>query len=87
MPPLKQNPAAGESAQSIKVDTTKPAKRRVRQPAIGTHAIDHVQVPHRMRADQEREELFMERMKSKQDFHPNPRFTKVMQKAANREGA
>jgi len=59
------------STLSIKADATKPAKRRV---------------PHRMRADQEREELFMERMKSKQDFHPNPRFTRVMQKAANREG-
>lgn len=43
-------------------------------------------VPHRMRADTEREELFMARMQSKQDFSTNPRYTKQVQQAAVREG-
>eukprot|EP00656_Telonema_subtile_P014569 TRINITY_DN17487_c0_g1_i4.p1 TRINITY_DN17487_c0_g1~~TRINITY_DN17487_c0_g1_i4.p1 ORF type:complete len:1445 (-),score=461.84 TRINITY_DN17487_c0_g1_i4:50-4384(-) len=39
-----------------------------------------------IRDSTEREELFMSRMQSKQDFSKNPRFTKQVQQAAAREG-
>lgn len=51
--------------------SAKPAKRRV---------------PHRLRVDSEREEMFMERMQTKLNFTTNPRYTKKVEEAATMEG-